>query len=250
MVKSFDKLYALLGKKKLLLDWKDSIKNHLWRCIKECGGDEEKLVEDFKGFLNHIQNKHRWRGKNRKMTGCKHRELSPASERKKKWIKPDTHPKEFHSMKKILLDEKYLGDLKKAAPFVHTGPVERINNQALKYLPKYIHFNMRGMTTRRALTNLEQNKKLCLPSKVKAVDDIWNKKSSKRTLRKRYEQKPDNWRVELQATIMKSFLDPGSFLYNSDLVNEVLYPLSVPRNISKAPKMTADERELNLRSRM
>jgi hypothetical protein len=246
-VRLFD---AICGKKKILQEWKPSIVNHIWKCCRDCDGDADKLIDAYTSVYNHVQNKHKWKAAKGKLNGCKHSKISAEKSRKKKWLKQSTHPKELALLKKVIFDEKYLNDLRNACKFIHTGPVERVNNQALKYLPKYIHFSHRGMTARRALANLEQNLSIRTQSDVQAVEDVYNKKTGRRTLRKRYKKRSDAWRRDLHKEAMQAFSDFSNFVYKEDEIKELLYPIPTPRNISKQPRLTQEERMQKMRSRM
>ncbi|XP_046854019.1 uncharacterized protein LOC124447173 [Xenia sp. Carnegie-2017] len=45
-----------------LTHWIKSISNHLWWCSASCNKNAEELVEKWKSVLNHISNKHFWKG--------------------------------------------------------------------------------------------------------------------------------------------------------------------------------------------
>ena len=89
MTNSIRKNLVKAGMKKScgdLIPWIRSISNHVWLCASSCGMDSEMLIEMWKSILYHIRNVHTF--SRRKFNKCIHGKLSPASQRKKKWLKP------------------------------------------------------------------------------------------------------------------------------------------------------------------
>ncbi|XP_059476181.1 uncharacterized protein LOC132197115 [Neocloeon triangulifer] len=248
LAKTLMKVFQATCRLKVLADWKVSIVNHFWACCRNCKGDGKLLVEEFQSFLFHIQNVHQFEGS--KLTACRHKPITPEKERKKKWLIPGKHVKELKAIEKLVNDKKFCADIQHAARFVHTGVVERLNNQSMKYQQKYCSFGHRAMVCRRALACLEQNNKLRHPSDVVALDDIYVKQSGRRTLRKRYRKRADDWRRHLHESIIAALVFPHQFHYDENSVKKLLYEKPIPKNISKKPPMTPEERARNLMSRL
>ena len=154
----------------LLADWKESVINHAWWSLSECGGNAELARDLWISVIHHVVNEHIFQTKTIKR--CMHEPLDESERKTKKWMKKDSA--EHQALKEVLrfnfisrycelillkiaLKPKLLADLMKCADFVHTGPAENFNSLRLKYCPKRTHFTKLGMEIRSMLAALDHN---------------------------------------------------------------------------------------------
>ena len=92
--KSITKKLLALAKRKFneeLAPWIKSVSNHLWWSVATCNGDPKLLIEKWLSIINHVSNKHEWRGCSI-FTKCEHHQLTEAQQKEIKWLKPGSSP--------------------------------------------------------------------------------------------------------------------------------------------------------------
>ena len=72
-----------------------------------------------------------------------HPTLSPEEQRSKKWLRLDSAS--HNALRKVVLKDSLLRDMKKLSGFHHTGSLEVFHSLLLKYCPKRQHFSYVGM---------------------------------------------------------------------------------------------------------
>lgn len=152
MANSTRKKLVKEGKKKGcgdLIPWIRSISNHVWFCASSCKMDSEMLIEMWKSILYHIRNVHMFSGT--KFNKCSHGKLSPASQRKKKWLK--SIDKAYKALEKVVNDPRGVKDLRQLSLFCHTV----FHSMMLKYVPKRQEFQYPQMVVRTQLAALDDN---------------------------------------------------------------------------------------------
>ncbi|XP_046855113.1 uncharacterized protein LOC124448146, partial [Xenia sp. Carnegie-2017] len=137
-----------------LTHWIKSNSNHLWWCSASCNKNAEELVEKWKSVLNHISNKHFWKG-NTYFHQCCHQQLTERETKQKKWLSPTSQA--YIAAEKVICDKRLLKDLRKLSEFCHTGELEVYHSFLLKYCPKQEHFSFPGMLARTQLAALDHN---------------------------------------------------------------------------------------------
>lgn len=137
-----------------LLEWIQSVSNHLWWCAQSCQGNAEVLHEKWVSILHHIVNKHNWRN-SKHFCKCAHGPLSKNKERKTKWLQAGSAP--HIALEEVVLNRKLLKDIKQLTEFHHTGNLEVYHSLLLKYVPKRKHFSYKGMVARTQLAVIDHN---------------------------------------------------------------------------------------------
>ena len=139
-----------------LYPWIQSISNHLWWATQTCNGDANLLVEKWKSIVYHISNVHEWGSDpNALFPKCVHPTLSPEEQRSKKWLRLGSAS--HNALRKVVLKDSLLRDMKKLSGFHHTGSLEVFHSLLLKYCPKRQHFSYVGMQARIELAILDHN---------------------------------------------------------------------------------------------
>ena len=245
-VKSLKKKLRAAAKKascKIIEKWIKSIGNHLWWCCATCEGDEELLREKWISVIFHIQNKHRWTGC-KKFKKCSHLRLTRKQQKAKEWIKPNTEA--FTVLQGILLDPKFLSELKYLTQFSHTGVLEVFHSLYNRWAPKRQHFSYSGMLARSQLAIMDFNQGSDLKqAKTKAGIDRFNVVSSKIT---------SNWtskpiKEDKDRTYLHNMVKETVELVRS---KKTLPPPSIPdlpKNIAPTPKPDKQEVIQNQKSR-
>ena len=121
-----------------LTHWIKSISNHLWWCYSSCNKNADELVEKWKSVLNHISNKHRWRG-NMYFHKCYHRRLSRREEKQKMWLSPTSQA--YIAAEKVVCDRRLHKDIRKLTEFCHTGELEVCTEILSKARAFFIQWN-------------------------------------------------------------------------------------------------------------
>ena len=111
--------------------------NHFWWSCQTCNEDYVELVKKWKSVLNHIKNKHRWKG-NKVFKKCAHGKLRPEDCKDVAWLTEDSPA--YKALEQVVLDKTLIADLKFVADFSHTGQIEVFHALINKYCPKRQHF--------------------------------------------------------------------------------------------------------------
>ena len=99
-------------KRPIILKWIPMLCNHMWFCINNCNDDENLLKEMWLSTLQHITNKHRWRGF-KLYKKCSHSKLSKEEKLSKPWIKRSS--KDFNILSEIVTRKGLLSVLPKVS---------------------------------------------------------------------------------------------------------------------------------------
>ena len=84
-----------------------------------------------------------------------HQTLPPEEQHYKKWLRLGSAA--HNALRKVVLQDTLLRDMKKLCGFHHTGSLEVFHSLLLKYCPKRQHFSYVGMQARIELTILDHN---------------------------------------------------------------------------------------------
>ena len=128
--------------------WIQSISAHFWWSIATCNGNYDILIEKWTSIVNHVSNKHSWRGA-KHFKKCVHHKLSRREIKEKVWLKT------------VLLLmwplRKWYITINVVTEFHHTASLEVYHSMMLKYCPKRQHFGNEGMIARTQLAALDNN---------------------------------------------------------------------------------------------
>ena len=103
--------------------WIQSISNHLWWAAQTCNIDAQLLVEKWKSIVYHISNVHEWDSDPKALfPKCVHQTLSSEEERSRKWLRSSSVA--HSALRKVVLQDTLLRDMKKLVGFHHTGSLE------------------------------------------------------------------------------------------------------------------------------
>ena len=106
-----------------LYPWIQSISNHLWWAAQTCKGDANLLVEKWKSIVHHISNVYEWDSDpNALFPKCVHPTLSSEEQRSKKWLRLGSAS--HNALRKVVLKDSLLRDMKKLSGFHHTSSLE------------------------------------------------------------------------------------------------------------------------------
>ena len=134
--------------------WIQSVSAHFWWSIATCDGNYDILIEKWTSIVNHVSNKHSWRGA-KHFKKCVHHKLSRREIKEKVWLKTGTAA--HVALEEVVYNKKLLKDLKLVTEFHHTGSLEVYHSMMLKYCPKRQHFGNEGMIARTQLAALDNN---------------------------------------------------------------------------------------------
>ena len=84
-----------------------------------------------------------------------HQTLPPEEQNSKKWLRLGSAA--HNALRKVVLQDTLLRDMKKLCGFHHTGLLEVFHSLLLKYCPKRQHFSYVGMQARIELAILDHN---------------------------------------------------------------------------------------------
>ncbi|XP_046839926.1 uncharacterized protein LOC124434094 [Xenia sp. Carnegie-2017] len=130
------------GKKsgcRLLLDWAQSISNHVYWCAASSGGDEKLLKAKWLSLLNHICNIHD--GHSELFPKCEHGTLEP-----RLWIKKGSRA--FTELASIVESRYLMKDIGKLSHEKQTSALEGFHRVVILYAPKHTHFFYKAMQAR------------------------------------------------------------------------------------------------------
>ena len=154
--KSVTKKLTKKAKKKCneeLLSWIQSVSNHLWWSVATCDGNTSVMKEKWLSIINHIANKHKWRG-GKHFKKCAHRTLTRNEKKQVPCLKAGSPA--LVALEDVISNTRLLKDMEKLTEFHHTGALE-VHSLMLKYLPKRKHFTYSGMLARTQLAALDHN---------------------------------------------------------------------------------------------
>ena len=134
--------------------WIQAVSSHFWWSIATCDGNYDMLIEKWTSIVNHVANKHSWRGA-KHFKKCAHHKLSRREMKEKIWLKLGTAA--HVALEEVVYNKKLLKDLKLVTEFHHTGNLEVYHSMMLKYCPKRQHFGNDGMVARTQLAALDNN---------------------------------------------------------------------------------------------
>ena len=155
--KSVTKKLTKKAKKKCneeLLQWIQSVSNHLWWSVATCNGNTSIMKEKWLSIIHHIANKHRWRG-GKHFKKCAHHTLTRNEKKQVPWLKPGSLA--LVALEDVISNARLLKDMEKLSEFYHTGALEVFHSLMLKYLPKRKPFTYSGMLARTQLAALDHN---------------------------------------------------------------------------------------------
>lgn len=137
-----------------LMAWIQSVSSHFWWSVATCDGKYEVLFEKWTSIVDHVSNKHSWRGA-KHFKKCVHHKLTRREIKEKIWLKTGTAA--HVALEEIVFNKKLLKDMKLVTEFHHTGNLEVYHSMMLKYCPKRQHFQYEGMNARTQLAALDNN---------------------------------------------------------------------------------------------
>ena len=215
---------AKLKRNKDLQPWIKSIINHFWWCCKTCEGNEHILREKWLSILDHITNKHSWKG-NKYFKRCAHDD----KKLNRKWLKKNSSA--YRALEKIVGCPKLLADLKYLTDFKHTGTLEVYHSLYNKYCPKRLCFSYEGMVARTQLAVMDHNSSVGLGQA--------QTKSGEKRFKLSFSRVTQSW-------VTKKITEPKDKSYINNLLDEVIYlrtsgeTYSTPK-LPKPPKNIATE---------
>ena len=180
-----------------LMPWIKLVSNHLWWSASTCQGDPVLLKEKWSSILHHIRNVHKWPGCELYRKCC-HKKIIRQERNRKKWLKRGTPA--FIALKKVVLNERLLRDLKHVTKFCHTGGLEVYHSVLTKYIPKRQHFSFKGMLARTQLAVMDHNlnigRELALTRDGSKIFKVVHTKSQKDWVAKPVYQEKDHGYID------------------------------------------------------
>ena len=137
-----------------LTAWIWSVSSHFWWSVATCNGNYDVLLEKWTSIVNHVSNKHSWRGAMH-FKKCAHRKLPRQEVKEKVWLKVGSATRV--ALQEVVFNKKLLKDLKMVTEFHHTGNLEVYHSMMLKYCPKRQHLGHKGMIAKTQFAALDHN---------------------------------------------------------------------------------------------
>lgn len=246
LARSIKKMLLKIARKKSCSEinaWIKSIINHFWWSCASSKGNVDELTEKWVSILNHITNRHTWKG-NKFYKRCAHKRLSKKQRSTKPFLKR-TSPA-FIALEGVVKSKTILKDLKHLTKFSHTGVLEVYHSLYNKYSPKRLQFSYRGMVARAQLAVLDFNSGVGL-SQAKTKSGKWR-------FKQQFSRVTQSW-------VMKKIASPKERVYMYQLMDEVMhmqlskesYSLpslgNVPSNIAPTDKPNKEEAIEQMRTR-
>ena len=147
--------------------WIQSVSAHFWWSIATCDGNYDILIEKWTSIVNHVSNKHSWRGA-KHFKKCVHHKLSRREIKEKVWLKTGTAA--HVALEEVVYNKKLLKDLKLVTEFHHTGSLEVYHSMMLNYCPKRQHFGNEEMIARTQLAALDN---VAVVKHGSSQDSLW-----------------------------------------------------------------------------
>ena len=246
IARSIKKMLLKIAKKKSCSEingWIKSIINHFWWSCASSKGNVDELTEKWVSILNHITNRHTWKGC-KYYKRCAHKRLTKKQRSTKPFLKKSSPA--FKALEGVVKSKSILKDLKHLTKFSHTGVLEVYHSLYNKYSPKRLHFSYRGMVARAQLAVLDFNSGVGL-AQAKTKNGVFR-------FKQQFSRVTQTW-------VMKKLASPKERLYLKHLIDEVMhmqlkketYPLpslgNVPSNIAPTEKPNKEEAIVNMRTR-
>jgi hypothetical protein len=220
-----------------LAEWTESICNHVWYCAQNCQGNADKLTELFQSVLNHVSNIHTWEGK--EVHGCAHGPIDANECRLKKWIAVGSQ--EYLALKSIIMDKRFIKDLRQCTNFLHTGVIEAFHSKKLKVAPKRIYIPQRSMVLKTILAILDHNYNV--KRKIIGSRPVFSKATKKKVHRNIYTASSNEWRQKLIGKIIRNAVSPDTTIMTENTTFEsVLIPYATG-NVTRASRHGVTSKE-------
>ncbi|XP_073727056.1 uncharacterized protein [Misgurnus anguillicaudatus] len=131
-----------------ILPWIRDIVSHFWYCAKQASSVEEFKLK-WHAVIHHVRNQHTW------ATGsCKHEPLGDGTQ-DKTWIEQGSAA--HQALVAIVLDKRWLKNVKKFINFRTTSDLENFQNHILMYAGKRYSYNAVVYRTRTLLAAIDYN---------------------------------------------------------------------------------------------
>ncbi|XP_039539661.1 uncharacterized protein LOC120487527 isoform X2 [Pimephales promelas] len=181
-----------------ILAWMKDIVNHFWYCCKQ-SLSEEQFKMMWHGVLHHVRNQHSW------ATGCCDHEPLDESSQNKPWIQEGSAA--HQALTAIVLDKRWLSQVKKFINFRTTSDFESFQNHILMYAAKRFAYSPPVYRTRVLLAALDYNNhNHRQPARNKDGHKIYrryfNKKSKSWSVYTTKEKKQYSYIQDLQKSII------------------------------------------------
>ncbi|XP_056118488.1 uncharacterized protein LOC130095738 [Rhinichthys klamathensis goyatoka] len=134
-----------------ILAWMKDIVNHFWYCCKPAL-TEEQFKMMWHGVLHHVCNQHSW------ATGCCEHEPLDEGSQNKPWIHQGSAA--HQALTAIVLDKRWLSQVKKFINFRTTSDLESFQNHILMYAAKRFAYSPPLYRTRVLLAALDYNNRI------------------------------------------------------------------------------------------
>ena len=144
-----------------LLQWKNTVTNHLYWCAATSDGDGAMIVEKWLSILNHVINKHEHAGP--RFVSCQHETLPNDYEYMVRGSAP------YKALQGIVTDTCLLRDIKKLSPSGQTSSLESYHNIVTFFAPKKLHYFYAAMEGRIYLSALHFNENSARPPALTAT---------------------------------------------------------------------------------
>ncbi|XP_065131571.1 uncharacterized protein [Paramisgurnus dabryanus] len=181
-----------------ILVWMKDIVNHFWYSCKQAL-TEEQFKMMWHGVLHHVRNQHSW------ATGCCEHEPLDEGSQNKPWIQQGSAA--HQALTAIVLDKRWLSQVKKFINFRTTSDLESFQNHILMYAAKRFAYSPPVYKTRVLLAALDYNNhNHRLPARNKDGHKIYrryfNKKSQIWSVYTTKEKKQYSYIQDLQKAIL------------------------------------------------
>lgn len=234
--------------------WKKSIINHFWWCSKNCGGNEEVLLETWHSVLFHIAGIHEWEGASNlnvvmslkkpkqrypvfnNHKSCLHRRLRNREQREVKYLNPQS--KCYHKLFKLITDTRRCNAMRHCSKFLHTGALEILHNVKLKYLPKRKCFGFTRSVVFMMLVALETN--LNANVTEKKTHRQYSRAQGQYILKSRYKRDTVSYKQDIIEQMSNNIVNENKIVLDID--QYILAP--IPKNFHGKPMPSKKELEL------
>jgi hypothetical protein len=176
-----------------------------------------------------------------KFNKCSHGKLSPASQRKKKWLK--SIDKAYKALEKVVNDPRGVKDLRQLSLFCHTGDIEVFHSMMLKYVPKRQEFQYPQMVARTQLAALDDYFNLKCQQKQDSAGElqfvpVFPKATGRWCAKKRNEDKDYRFRLEMMELVLSVKINEDQ----EDLITpHQAKKTLLPKNIATVPAPSKSE---------
>ncbi|XP_065068372.1 uncharacterized protein LOC135693741, partial [Rhopilema esculentum] len=168
VAKSIGKKVEAIGKKKgnrMLLQWVQSIKNHVYWCAASSCGNATLIKEKWLSLFNHIVDIHTGHGNEYKE--CPHDSIE------RDWLKKGS--KGYKELVATLNKTKLVNDITRLSPLEQTSALESFHNVIIRFAPKNTHFFYLAMKARLFLAAMHFNENSQRAQQRKETGEkMWN----------------------------------------------------------------------------